>query len=497
MHAFSPLFSIAAALFVSAQSVAGTESVNSLSISTPNVRTAAETNSSLTAASTKQNTSFEKISNPENQKKINLDVSLLGIQYLSVSPADTAFQQKAQVELGYHNTIQSFDLAVSALAGSFSLPRSSYVALPEAYIGVSSENHKNYFALGRKIQNFSFMDRQLNLGLYDPYFSNDFIEYKEQGLVGVHTGLQTSIFGLTAGYYPYYLPNQGPQVYAESGEIRTSNRWAQKPPDQLQFGSQNRAIVYAIRDYDLKDIVSNSGYALSTFLGHSDDRPWIKASYSRKPISEIPLSRDTYGTAVNFSGQVKLSPVVTYSQTKSLDLNLDNSLFKTTFSYLEDQPENTVAVDKETLQILEPLKIYGAWFSVDLSNWLGRAVISEVSYSEIYGGKISDLLADGRPSLFTFSTQRTLFKKPLSFKVQTKLFSILNRPLVTSVKWTYDEFYKGSLLSGLVKYQALTKMNLNMGFDLLGVEDETANGDHFLKSNQANSRVYGGLDYAF
>ena len=487
MHAFSLLFSIAVALIAIGDSAYGAESATSFAT--------AATTSGVTLGTTLQNTSVEKINT--DTPNLNLDVSLLGIDYLSTSEADSAFQQKAQVDLGYKNSIQFFDLGFSALAGSFSLPHSSFFALPEAFLVISSNKHKNFLALGRKIQNFSFLDQQLNTGLYNPYFSNDFINYKTQGLVGVHTGLQNSIFGINAGYYPYYLPNQGPQVYAENGEIRTSNRWAQRPPARFQFGSQNKEIVYAIRDYDLKDIVNHSGYAVSTFLGFSDERPWMNASYSRKPISEIPLSRDTYGTAVNFSGQVKLSPVVTYSQTKSLDLNLDKSFFKSTLSYLEDQPENTVAVENETLQILEPLKIYGAWFSVDLSNWLGRSLISEVSYSEIYGGSIKDLLADGRPSLFTFSSQRTLFKKPLSFKIQTELFSIRNKPVVTSVKWTYDEFYKGSLLSGLVKYQALTKMNLNMGFDFLGVEDETANGDHFLKSNQANSRVYGGLDYAF
>ncbi len=483
MHAFSLLFSIAVQLFAIVPSVSGAQDSGFVS-SSVNV-----------SGASSQNTSVEKVT--REASNLNIDFSLLGIQYLSASESDTAFQQKAQVELGYKNTYQSFDLGLNVLAGSFSLPRSSYFALPEAYLGKSSENHKNFLAVGRKIQNFSQLDQQLNLGLYNSYFSNDFIEYKTQGLVGLHTGLQNSFFGMNAGYYPYYLPNQGPQLYAENGAIRTSNRWAQRPPTQFQFGNQNREIIYTIRDYDIKDIINHSGYAVSTFLGFSDERPWVKASYSRKPISEIPLSRDTYGTVVNFSGQVKLSPVVTYSQTKSLDLNLDNSIFKTTFSYLEDQPENTVAVENETLQILEPLKIYGAWFSVDFSNWLGRSLISEVSYSEIYGGQIKDLLADGRPSLFTFSSQRTLFKKPLSFKVQTELFSIRSRPLVTSVKWTYDEFYKGSLLSGLVKYQALTKMNLNMGFDFLGVEDETANSDHFLKSNQANSRVYGGLDYAF
>ena len=40
-------------------------------------------------------------------------------------------------------------------------------------------------------------------------------------------------------------------------------------------------------------------------------------------------------------------------------------------------------------------------------------------------------------------------------------------------------------------------MNVKFGFDLLGVEDATTSSDNFLKTNQANDRVYAGLDYVF
>lgn len=437
------------------------------------------------------------LENNLNKNSFNLDFSLLGIQYLSHSDFAPSFQQKAQIEGFLEKSFSYLDIKFYGFAGSYSVPHSSFFAVPEAFAGITSENKKNYLHMGRKIENLSFLDQNLHLGLYNPYYSYDLIEYNTLGLVGIHGQVQYSLFGMNIGYLPLYLPNQGPPVYEENGEIQSSSRWAQRPPSQFQFGNQNREIIYAIKNYDIQEIVNNSGYYFSAFTGRSEVRPWIRASFSRKPISEIPLSRDTYGTAVNFQGQVKLLPTVTYSQIRSIDMNVDTDRFKTTLSYIEDQPENKIALEDETLQFLEPLKIYGIWLSTDLSDWIKKTVITEISYAEISDGAIKDLMTDGRPSIFTFSSQRTLFKKPFAFKVQSNLFYIKAKPVITSLKWTYDRYYKGSLFTGLLKYEALAKMNINVGFDILGVEDEKEFENHFLKANQGNDRFYGGLDYVF
>lgn len=431
------------------------------------------------------------------QKSLNLDFSLLGIQYLSAAGSEKAFQQKAELAVLYKKSFSQYDFGFDAFAGTYSSARSTYFSVAEAYAGYRSENEKTFIYAGRKVEHLSSIDENLNIGLFNPYYSDDYVQFRTLGLVGLHAQTQVSIFGFYASYLPLYLPNQGPQVYADNGEIKSPSRWAQKPPAEFQFGSQNKEIVYTIKDYSTNDIIKNGGYALSTFIGLSDIRPWLRFSLARKPVNEIPLSRDTYGTAMNFTGQVKLLPTVTYSQTQSVDVNADIGVFKTTFSYLGDHPENKTAAEGETLQYLEPLNIYGVSIGTDLSQWFGHNLETFASYSEINGGEIKDLMADGRPSLFTFSSQRTLFKKPLSLGVQSDLFSIRATPVITSLKWTYDRFYKGSLLTGHIRYEALKNMNVKVGFDVLGAENDTPSNDHFLKLNEANDRFYGGLDYVF
>ncbi len=432
-------------------------------------------------------------------KNFSLNAQLSGVQYFSESAEDSNFQQQAEVQALYEKQ-GTLLVKAQGLVGTFSLSKSSYFAAPEFFVGLSSENaaadEKSQVVFGRKIKNFSFLDQQQNLGLFNSYFTNDMIRYQQQGLVGVHTELQFKKIGFYAGYYPIYLPNQGPQVYEEDGEIRSSNRWSQKPPSQFRFGNLDREIVYAIRDYDIDDIIQNGGEGLSLYFGESSQRPWIQASYARKPVNQIPLTRDTYGTASNFIGQVNLSPVVTYSQAQAVDLNFDIANIKSTISYLEDRVFNKVAAEGETLQFLKPLKMYGIWVAVDFSEFFRRKMEIEVSYAELNDGEIQDLLADGRTSIFTYTGQRSLFKKPVSVKLNSELLFIESRPLSTAFKWTYDEFYNGSLFSGSISYQTLARLNLNFGFDLLGVEEETKEA-HFLQDKQANDRVYGGLEYVF
>ena len=447
---------------------------------------------SLSAA---ENQNRFKQSNFNADQNFNLNVQLTGVQYFSESTADSNFQQQAEIQAKYEK-LGPVLVKANGLAGTFAISKSSYFSVPELCLGLDSADTKNNIVLGRKIKNFSFLDKDQTLALFNSYFTNDMIRYEQQGLVGIHAEYQYKKLGFYAGYYPIYLPNQGPQVYEEGGEIRSSNRWSQKPPSQFRFGHLDREIVYAIRDYDINEIIQNPGEGLSLFFGDSNQRPWIQASYARKPVNQIPLSRDTYGTASNFIGQVKLSPVVTYSQVQAVDINLDATQVKTTFSYLEDRVANKVAPENETLQFLKPLKMYGVWVAIDLNDYLSRSMILEISYAELFDGEIQDLLSNGRNSIFTYSGQRSLFKKPMSLKLNSELFFINTIPVMSSMKWTYDSVYKGTLFTGIVSYQTLAKVKLNLGFDLLGVEEEKKE-TNFLQDNQANDRIYGGLEYVF
>jgi hypothetical protein len=296
-----------------------------------------------------------------------------------------------------------------------------------------------------------------------------------------------------------YLPNQEPQVREEGGSLVSSNRWAQRPPPQFQFADKNHPIEYVIRDYRISEIISNQGYSASAFLGEDPKRPLLQIAYANHPVNEIPLMRDTYGTAMDFVGHVNLSPVVTYHEVQSADVNFDFLNIQTTFSYMEDKVSNKTAAENEALQNLAPLQVYGMYVAADVSPWVKRQLIFSLAAAEMKGGEIKDLDSNGKESIFTFSTRRTQFKAPVTLGLATELAFIRSKPLKTQVRWTYDRTDKGSLLSTQLGYEVILNMNIHVGADLLGVEQNLPEdaSSNFLDRNQANDRVYGGLQYVF
>lgn len=296
------------------------------------------------------------------------------------------------------------------------------------------------------------------------------------------------------------MPNQAPQVSIENGKIESPNRWAHRPPPQFSYMDKNREIVYAIREYSVWDIMNSPGYVTSLFFSPKDmvtvARPLLRMTYAHLPINDIPLARETYGD-INLVGQVLLSPEVTYHEVQSADLNLDiNESLQTTVSYIQDQPGNNTAKDGETLQHLEPLYVLGIRVKSDLSKQFHRRVVASIQYSEVQGGDIQDLQTNGQPGTFNFASRRTRFQKPLTLAATTD-FSMAEKLFTSELKWTYDFAERGSLLSGLLTVEAWKNFALNFGFDVLGVENNNPSEQNFLQLNQANDRVYGGLNYVF
>ncbi len=438
-----------------------------------------------------------EISSADQEIKPHLKFDLQQISYLSPSPVDSTSQQKAEAQFGLKKQGQIF-FDTYVVVGGFSESQSSYFAIPEMYFGFG-QDPKNTISFGRQVQSLSFLDQSYNFGLYNSYFSNDRIKYTAQGLTGVKAQYSNSVGGFIAGWQPLFFPNQGPQVREDKGAIVTSNRWAQRPPPQFQFADQNKRIEYAIRDYNINEIIRNQGQTLSLYLGESIQRPLFQVSYANHPLNEIPLSRDTYGSVLDFVGHAELSPIVTYHEVQSADLNFDFLNFQTTFSYIQDQPHNKTAPENETLQFLSPLQIYGIFLQADFTSVFNRQMKVSLAYADINGGEIKDLLQNGKESIFTFSSQRTQYRRPISMGFTTEFFIFKSKALHSEVKWIYDQAYKGSLLSTFLSYPVLDQMNLDLGFDLIGVQNQIApdTPENYLSQNQANDRVYGGLQYVF
>lgn len=440
--------------------------------------------------------SKNKLNRERTETNFSLGFELKTLQYAESSPVDNSSQQQAQFEFNFKKQGSVFGES-QVIIGTFTEPKSLYYAVPQTYIGLGSENSK--LSIGRKTEKLSFADSFFNLGLVQPHFTNDNINFMAEGLTGITGSWASDNMGLLMSFNPLFIPNQGPQISAENGQIISTNRWAQAPPAKFKFGDLYKNINYIIRDYNVSDIVAHSGYMLNAHFGENKIRPLLLLTYSKKPINELAFSRDTYGDISTFQGYVYLTPVVLNHEIQAADINFDYQNFKSTLSAILDQPENIQAKDLEVMQNLKPLSIYSLYVGLDFSSYLNKKFELYLASAIITGGEIKDLNRQQVESVFSVSNTRTLFKKPLKIGLKSEMFFIYNKALESDINFTYDQELKGALLNAMIKYAPAKNISLNLGADIIGVENELpseAQGN-FLDQYKANDRFQAGLSYVF
>lgn len=451
---------------------------------------------SVFAQTTGASVTKNKAKKDSESLKTAIELELKAISYAEASIVDKNSQQQFQVGLNLKKQGRLFTDS-SLLLGTFSEPGSVYYAFPQAFLGYGTQDSN--IAIGRKKENLSVADSVFNFGLLQSGFSNDNINFIEGGLTGLHVHYFAGKFGLNAAFMPIFIPNQGPQTKIEDGKVISTNRWASSPPTTFKEGKDEKNINYAIRDYSILETISNSGFMLHGYFGENKTRPLISATYAKKPVNEIALSRDMYQDISTAEGFVYLTPVVLNHEVQALDINLDYENINTSLSYLADQPTNVVAKSPEAVQNLSPLNIVSFYASLDLGEVSNRKLKIYTALAVISGGEVRDLDSLGKESDVSITNSRTLYKKPLRFGVNGEAFLLKSSAIETDVAMTYDQELKGSLLSVVVKYVPMKNLKVSFGADIIGTEGElspSAKGN-FLDQHKADDRFFAGVGYAF
>ncbi len=393
---------------------------------------------------------------------------------------------------------------VHFIFGLYPAQSSSYVAAPEIYYSYKTTlkdyNAKSEYTIGRRQTVQNKLDDIFNLGLVNPYFSQDRINYTAQGLTGLHSKVGNDDFTLGANFYPIFIPNQGPSVTEKNGKLIGVNRWAQSTPQTFIYNNKKNNIDYSIDDYNLYKLMNHSGYSLTLQAGDLEKtKTELNFTYSDSPINDIIISR-TVVADLNMNGSVDIFPVVRYSKKITSDFKFKQH--NTTFfaSYLMDAPDNKLENDDRAVQILQPIYGYGTGAQVDMSDFVHRGLNVGMSYGQFYGGEIQDTNSDGEANTFSLSNNRLLYQNVFKASMDLEGFQMLSNSVFFNVNWIYDSIQNGSLLSLSAHHEPLQNLNVSIGVDLVGVVDDTETEESkksFLSRHSADDRITGAVQYAF
>lgn len=447
-----------------------------------------------------------QIPNPTLKTQLQFE----GHQYLTAQKesADLNETQLASIRLRYEEpelarggkgAIAWLRTGADLGAMSYLSPNESHILVQELYVTPRTQAFTGNFSatLGRKKIPWSGIDRSWSLGLWQPYFEIDALRLEQQGLTGAFFDFDQTNFQLVGFATPVFIPNLGPTIREENGQIITKNRWSQTYPREVRFGGDLTPIDYELMMPETADVVQHAGYSLMARVGQTDQGFWGTSSVGFKPMNEFALVRSVRVPIETNHIRIQVRPEVMYHTIVAVDAGYSGESAGVTLSYLQDDPQEQSAPEGWSIQKFEGLKIYSAGVYWQVPAFKTRSVGLKLDYLRAFGGDIEDVGSDGNRDLLSQDKTRLKFNDAVRVQAQAELFRLFRRPLLAEVAWLYDQEQKGALIHTEFQFFPTEQWAVLAGADILGADDNAASEIGFLTQYRANDRVYGGMAYAF
>ena len=447
-----------------------------------------------------------------NERKFRSEegfTSLLSVenqQYQVQLPEQPELNQSNSISLrfsGTHGVFQSDATKFGTnLIFSTQMSKATTVfGLNEFYLSHSLKllSQDEEFSIGRRLQSWSDLDRNWNLGVFESRLYSDSLRTESQGLTGVFYQARGPKGSLILHATPVTLPSQGPEISEEAGVIRTDSRWYQAPTKEFQFQNSKKKIDYRIDIRDRLALAQHSGVSAQIGWGEESSGPWVTGSYAYKAMNDLVLVRENY-LSTQGDGEVKVTvrPAVGYHAVYAVSAGFTAKHWQGAISYLSDAPEEKLPEAGWISQSFQKFSAYSLHLGWDTSFLLRDSRLS-ASYLKIFGGGIEDVDSQGQRDEITFMDRRFNFYQPLRVQFETRLFSWSRRILSGATSYLYDYEQRGSLVKAQLNLLNRNSLRWFAGIDILGVEDSSAENTSkgFLNRYRSNDRTYAGMSYVF
>ncbi|MGZ3694842.1 MAG: hypothetical protein ACXWQO_11745 [Bdellovibrionota bacterium] len=368
-----------------------------------------------------------------------------------------------------------------------------YLNIAEAYLGYKPNNGPFSFFAGRKRYSWSNLDSYWSLGLYQPRFRWDYLNEKENGLVGLFTGYQTETFSAVAFYSPLFVPEQGAPFDISSGACKSASPWFSCPASSIFLFNQQTDVRFKLEVPPVKSIVLHQAAGGTIRLGR-EFGPFGRLSYTHKPINQFLLS---------FEGQLSIStldvpaiirPRVLYHDLYGADAGWNFDRHSIVASAIAERPIRDVTPANWNTQ--EPAKadLVGLTAKTMPFSQSFKYTRFEFAYLHRNGGNSPDRGPFVNPNVATFEP-RYAFKNAYSAAVFTPIADSWARSFLFSTKLIYDSLNEGNILITDAFYRPTGSLLLNLGCDILGSQSHRP--EDFISRYQRNDRVRGAVTYAF
>ncbi|MCB0355378.1 MAG: hypothetical protein KDD40_00130 [Bdellovibrionales bacterium] len=417
-------------------------------------------------------------------------------QYVTQKEAKDHSQDYSEVAFGW-NYFKQKNNWEKAFDGQllYSLGQSSelYLHLKDAYLAYNvSDLHQ--FEVGRKRKNWNQIDQTWALGLWEPSLKTDGFNFSREGLTGFYYDTKSGPWHLSLFASPIFLPDQGPQVKVEEGQIISKNRWFYNRVKSVQIGEIESPLQYNLHMPEISDIVQQNSVAWEVGWKQSQAEGLaMKLAFADKPINQLYIGvRPVHNVSVknvNHISEIHLYPQVHKHRLYTGELSYKSKVLKLWLSANVDKPYEQ-KIDKVWISppfVDENIYAIGGDWQWS-NNQLGLSYLhresEEFKNQSIFTSedlsRLSDRYVFRQATLVNFHRLDTFGKfGQVKFNLRW-VHSVKSDADMLSARWEYNYFHDWSWI---------------FGGDLIGTKNE--NNNDFFAINRSNDRIYGGMSYVF
>ncbi len=446
-----------------------------------------------------------------------LDVDLLQNRYLGEASSSSQNPNYTLIsgDLNAEAHTKGFNFKFNPVVqGAMEVKNEFYFGVPEMYVQPRGLAPGFSLTIGRQKRNWSYLDEEFNLGVWQPQLRWDYLAPKQQGLTGVFFDWSLSS-NLHFSFFtsPLFLPDQGPNYALDNGRFTSSNRWFSPPQSRVALFdgtpyAKDTPLYYKIDRPSEEDILMHSSFGFG--VRYEGPGPfWTQVNYAYKPRNQIHLGIECEkcailsGSSAGASGAAPVEinavihPTIIKHHVITWETGLDRIDDRGWISLTGDFPNSSGFPANYEESPLNSAMIAGATYQHYVFSWFGKPSWLKYSYMQMFDLQNKDKKGLVDSDQVQSSLDRYAFKQIAA--MEWTLFFTQSRASRLQLKnrYSYSIPERGGWLTSSLDYSegALT---YSVGLDVLGsdVDPNSTDAGTFTKY-RSNDRVFGGVSYVF
>lgn len=392
--------------------------------------------------------------------------------------------------------------------GAFESKDEFYFGVPQVYAQPRKIAPGFNLTIGRLKRQWSRLDEEFNLGIWQPQLRWDYLAPQQEGLMGIFFDWSLSS-SLHFSFFtsPLFIPDQGPQFHLKNGQFVSSNRWFVPPTSRVAL-FQNTAyasdapLYFEIAKMSEEDIFMHSSFGFS--MNYQPGGPyWSQVSYAFKPRNQIHLGIEcaNCGKLPTGASPVEVTavihPKVVNHNVLTWEAGFDRIDDRGWVSLTGDVPVASGFPDTYAESPMNSSVTAGFAYQHFLGHLVGIPSWLQYSYMRIFEFK----QRSGGHMAGTEDVQSSLDRYPYQEIAAVDWRILLSQLQSNRLNWrnryTYSIPERGGWLSSALEW-ARGPLTFTVGVDILGADVSPDSPKAGLFSRyRANDRFYGGMSYVF